>query len=168
MYGQSYGWVGTWSFCKQQQIFPYALFSQFLHFQFAHCYSVIVKVQIFWEGHRIWKKSATLFWNHFKYIVMSNQIGRFVQIFVVFSEYLNTGDTKTFLTYYLTNLEKSYIHIYTIQIGWISQSRYANFCNMDIFFQIFVVFSEYIDIASNSKRKGLKKLSLSRGFSLHI
>ena len=57
------------------------------------------------------------------------------QIFVVFSEYLNTGDTKTFLTYYLTNLEKSYIHIYTIQIGWISQSRYANFCNRLVSYQ---------------------------------
>ena len=59
----------------------------------------------------------------------------FFQIFVVFSEYLNTGDTKTFLTYYLTNLEKSYIHIYTIQIGWISQSRYANFCNRLVSYQ---------------------------------
>ena len=58
------------------------------------CYNVLwetlcaaPKVQILWEGHKIWKKTHAFFWN---YLVTSKQSGRlFFQIFVAFWEYLN-------------------------------------------------------------------------------
>ena len=40
------------------------------------------KVQIFWEGHNIWKKNLALLGN-------VKKIGRFFQTFVAFSDYLN-------------------------------------------------------------------------------
>ena len=43
------------------------------------------KVQIFWEGHKVLKKST----NFLQSLSSINQIVRFVQKFVAFSEYLN-------------------------------------------------------------------------------
>ena len=49
---------------------------------------VVHKVQILWEGHKIWKENLPLYFE-IMYLVTSKQSMRFFQNFVVFLEYLN-------------------------------------------------------------------------------
>ena len=45
-----------------------------------------LKVQLFWEGHKIWKKISHLFWCYWvKTAVLSKQVGDFFSNFVAFS-----------------------------------------------------------------------------------